>query len=245
MQDLTMSSAKEECNGTDDELKFESDEDEEYRIVPYEPPEKLHCFPNRDVVRSLQATGWIESQHYIVGYHVNYDAYWRHVSHGALMSGIARCGSIDILGLGTLTAEVTFLHVEFFTEDFFTQDTKIPPPQLGDYPRWIIEFGSPHGTTWHTIPSIATTSTVYVPRGIPFDMTEVMQKLTLDRTLDLEARYLHDESHITHLIVDLKRAKGRLSQFNGYLDGDGIVVDWVDDKGEAGNYQAGTSRGRV
>ncbi|KAF6139578.1 hypothetical protein GIB67_015535 [Kingdonia uniflora] len=75
-------------------------------------------------------------------------------------------------------------------------------------------------------------------------MTEEMQKLTLDRTLDLEARHLHDESRITHLTADLRRAEGRLSQLNDYLDEEGIVVDWEDDKGEAGTSQVGTSRGR-
>ncbi|KAF6145854.1 hypothetical protein GIB67_028849 [Kingdonia uniflora] len=75
-------------------------------------------------------------------------------------------------------------------------------------------------------------------------MTEGMQKLTLDRTLDLEARHLHDKSGITHLKANLKRAKGRLSQLNDYLDGEGIVVDWEDDEGEAGISQAGTSRGK-
>ncbi|KAF6140345.1 hypothetical protein GIB67_011364, partial [Kingdonia uniflora] len=86
----------------------------------------------------------------VVGHHVDYDAYWRHVSHGALMSDIVR-------------------------------------------------------------------------------------------TLDLEARHLHDESRITHLTVDLRRIEGHLSQLNDYLDGKGIVVDWED---EAGTSQAGTSRGR-
>ncbi|KAF6161343.1 hypothetical protein GIB67_009230 [Kingdonia uniflora] len=62
----------------------------EYCAVSYDPPEKLHCFPSFDVVRSLRAAGWIEAQHYIVGHHIDYDAYWRHVSHGALMSNIAR-----------------------------------------------------------------------------------------------------------------------------------------------------------
>ncbi|KAF6146510.1 hypothetical protein GIB67_037810 [Kingdonia uniflora] len=47
----------------------------EHRAVPYDPPEKLHCFPSLDVVRSLRAAGWIEAQHYIVGHHVDYDAY--------------------------------------------------------------------------------------------------------------------------------------------------------------------------
>ncbi|KAF6149927.1 hypothetical protein GIB67_008648 [Kingdonia uniflora] len=37
---------------------------------------------------------------------------------------------------------------------------------------------------------------------------------------------------------------GRLSQLNDYLDGDGIVVDWEDEEGEAGTSQVGTSRGR-
>ncbi|KAF6169234.1 hypothetical protein GIB67_013664, partial [Kingdonia uniflora] len=52
--------------------------------------------------------GWIEAQHYIVGYHVDYDAYWRYVLHGALMSDIVRCGDIDIPGLGALTSRITF-----------------------------------------------------------------------------------------------------------------------------------------
>ncbi|KAF6171803.1 hypothetical protein GIB67_007324 [Kingdonia uniflora] len=206
----------------------------EHRAVPYDPPEILHCFPSPDVVRSLRATGWIEAQHYIVGHHIDYDAYWRHVSHGVLMSDITRCGNIDIPGLGALTAGVTFPYVEFPTEDFSTQETQIPPPQLGDYPGWIIEFGSLHGTTWHTIPSIAATSTIDVQIGYDFfAMTEGMQKLTLDRISDLEAQYLHEESRITHLTADLRRAEGRLSQLNDYLDGEGIVVDWEDDEGEA------------
>ncbi|KAF6173150.1 hypothetical protein GIB67_028448, partial [Kingdonia uniflora] len=75
-------------------------------------------------------------------------------------------------------------------------------------------------------------------------MTEGMRKLTFDRTLDLEVRHLHDESRITHLTANLRRAEGRLSQLNDYLDGEGIVVDWEDDEGEAGTSQAGTSQGR-
>ncbi|KAF6138972.1 hypothetical protein GIB67_010698, partial [Kingdonia uniflora] len=63
-------------------------------------------------------------------------------------------------------------------------------------------------------------------------------------TLDLEARRLHNESCITHLTVDLRRVEGRLSQLNDNLDGEGIVVDWEDDEGEAIISQAGTSRGR-
>ncbi|KAF6138784.1 hypothetical protein GIB67_039123 [Kingdonia uniflora] len=137
----------------------------EHRAVPYDPLEKLHSFPSPDMVRSLRAVGWIKVQHYIVGCHVDYDAYWRHVSHSVLMSGITRCGNIDIPGLGALTAGVTFPHVEFPTGDFSTQETQIPPPWLSDYPGWIIELGSPHGTMWHTIPSIAMTSIVDVPTG--------------------------------------------------------------------------------
>ncbi|KAF6155441.1 hypothetical protein GIB67_019967 [Kingdonia uniflora] len=70
----------------------------------YDPPEKLHCFPTSDVVRSLQAMGWIEAQYYIMSHHVDYDAFLRHVSLGALMSDIARCRNIDIPGLGALTS---------------------------------------------------------------------------------------------------------------------------------------------
>ncbi|KAF6138943.1 hypothetical protein GIB67_025672 [Kingdonia uniflora] len=208
----------------------------------YDPPEKLHCFPSSDVVRSLRAAGWIEVQHYIMGHHIDYDAYWRHVSHGALMSDIARCGNIDIPGLGALTSRVTFLRAEFPTIDFSTQETQIPPPWLGDYPGWIMELRSTHGTTWHTIPSIASTSTIDVPTGYDFfAMTEGMRKLTLDRTLDLEARHLNDDSRIKQLTENLRCADDRLSQLNEYLDGEGIEVEWED---EAGTSQAGTSRGR-
>ncbi|KAF6175783.1 hypothetical protein GIB67_035910 [Kingdonia uniflora] len=214
-QDLTMSSVEEEYDGTDDEDEFESDE-----------------------------AGWIEAQHYIVGHHVEYDAYWRHVSHGALMSDITRCGNIDIPGFDTLTARVTFPHVEFPTGNFSTQETQIPPLRLGDYPGWIMELGSPYGTTWHTIPSIVTTSTVDVPIEYDFfAMTEGMQKLTLDMTLDLEARRLHDQSCITHLTTNLRRTEYRLSQLKDYLNGEGVVVDWEDDEGKAKTSQAGTSRG--
>ncbi|KAF6146130.1 hypothetical protein GIB67_015568 [Kingdonia uniflora] len=89
-----------------------------------------------------------------------------------------------------------------------------------------MEFGTPHGTTWYTIPSIAMTFTIDVPTRYDFfAMTEGMRKLILDMTLDLEVRHLHDESRITHLTVDLRRAEGRLSQLNDYLDGEGNVVD--------------------
>ncbi|KAF6145561.1 hypothetical protein GIB67_037594, partial [Kingdonia uniflora] len=110
----------------------------------------------------------------------------------------------------------------------------------------IIEFGSLHGTTWHTIPSIATTSTVDVPTGYDFfTLIEGMRKLRLNRKLDFEARHLHDQSRITHLTTDLRRAEYRLFQLNDYLDGEvEAVVDWEDDKGKEGTSQAGTSRGR-
>ncbi|KAF6158138.1 hypothetical protein GIB67_014932 [Kingdonia uniflora] len=87
----------------------------------------------------LEYSGWIEAQHYIVGHHVDNDAYWRYVSHGALMSDIARYGNIDIPSLGALTDRVTILHVEFPTTDFSTQETQIPPSQFGDYSGWIME----------------------------------------------------------------------------------------------------------
>ncbi|KAF6163628.1 hypothetical protein GIB67_036088 [Kingdonia uniflora] len=135
----------------------------EHRAVPYDPLEKLYCFATDNLVTFLREVGWIEAQHYIVGHHVDYNAYWSHVSHGALISDIARCGNIDIPGPGALTGGVTFPHVEFSTADFFTQETQIPPSQFGDYPGWTMELGSPHGTTWHTIPSSATTSTIDVP----------------------------------------------------------------------------------
>ncbi|KAF6146782.1 hypothetical protein GIB67_007496 [Kingdonia uniflora] len=134
-----------------------------------------------------------------------------HVSHGALMSIIARCGNIDIPGLGALTGGVTFLHAEFPTVDFSTQEIQIPPPRLGDYLGWIMKLGSPHGTTWHTIPFIASTSAIDMPTRYDFfAMAEGMRKLTLDRILDLEARHLQNESRITHLTADLKRAEGHL-----------------------------------
>ncbi|KAF6148536.1 hypothetical protein GIB67_042495 [Kingdonia uniflora] len=223
-----------------DELKHEAQL--EHRAVPYDPLKKLHCFPTSDVVSSLQAAGWIEVQYYIIGHHVDYDAYWRHVSHGAVMLDIARCGNIDIPGLGALTGRVTFPYAEFPTIDFSTQEIQIPPPQFGDYPGWIMELGSPHGTTCHTIPSIAMTSTIDVPiRYDFFAMTEGMRKLTLNKTLDLEARDLYDESRITQLTENLRRAEDRLSQLNEYLDGEGIEVGWED---KVGTSQAGTSRGR-
>ncbi|KAF6137570.1 hypothetical protein GIB67_031849 [Kingdonia uniflora] len=217
----------------------------EHRVVPCDPPEKLHCFPTDNLVTPLREAGWIEAQHYIVGHHVDYDAYWKHVSHGAIMSDIARCENIDIPGPGALTGGVTFLHAEIPTADIFTLETQIPSPQFGDYPGWTMELGSPHGTMWHTIPSSAMTSTIDVPTGYDFfTMTEGMRKLTLDMTLDLQAQHLHDESHITHLTANLRRAEGRLSQLNEYLDGQGIEVEWEDDEGEAGTSQAGTSHGR-
>ncbi|KAF6177169.1 hypothetical protein GIB67_025506 [Kingdonia uniflora] len=108
-----------------------------------------------------------------------------------------------------------------------------------------MELGSPHGTTWHTIPFSVTPSTIDVPTVYNFfAMTEGMRKLILDMTLDLQAQHLHDESRITHLTVNLRRAEGRLSQLNEYLDGQGIEVEWEDDKGEAGTSQAGTSHVR-
>ncbi|KAF6160379.1 hypothetical protein GIB67_019148 [Kingdonia uniflora] len=192
-------------------------------LLPYDPPEKLHCFPNDNLVTSLREAGWIEAQHYIVGHHVDYDAYWSHVSHGALMSDIARCGNIDIPGPGALTGGVTFPHIEFPTANFFTQETQIPPPQFGDYLGWNMELGSPHGTTWHTIPSSATSSTIDVPTGYDFfTMTEGIRKLTLDMTLDLQAQHLHDESRITHLMANLRRTEGHFSELNEYLDGQGL-----------------------
>ncbi|KAF6151597.1 hypothetical protein GIB67_021783 [Kingdonia uniflora] len=110
-----------------------------------------------------------------------------------------------------------------------------------------MELGSPHGTTWYTIPSIGSTSTIDVPTGYNFfAMTEGMRKLTLDRTLDLEARHLHDESRITQLTENLRRAEDCLSQLNEYLDREGIEVEWEDEAGtsQVGTSQAGTSRGR-
>ncbi|KAF6151792.1 hypothetical protein GIB67_010366 [Kingdonia uniflora] len=92
------------------------------------------------------------------------------------------------------------------------EETQIPPLRLGDYPGWIIKFESPHGTTWHTISSISTTSTVNLPTWYDyFAITKDMRKLTLDKTLDLEARHLHDKNRIIHLTMDLRRVEYRLS----------------------------------
>ncbi|KAF6169407.1 hypothetical protein GIB67_010632 [Kingdonia uniflora] len=77
-----------------------------------------------------------------------------------------------------------------------------------------------------------------------FTMTEGMKKLILDRTSDLEARHLNDQSRIIYLTTDLRCAEYRLSQLNNYLEGEGVVVDWEDDEGEAGTSQVGPSRGR-
>ncbi|KAF6154582.1 hypothetical protein GIB67_017964 [Kingdonia uniflora] len=88
------------------------------------------------------------------------------------------------------------------------------------------------------------TSIIDMPTGYDFAMTEGMRNLTLDMTLDLQAQHLHDESRITHLTANLRRAEGRLSQLNEYLDGQGIEVEWEDDEGEAGTFQARTSHGR-
>ncbi|KAF6144855.1 hypothetical protein GIB67_001866 [Kingdonia uniflora] len=161
------------------------------------------------------------------------------------MSDIASCGDIDIPGPGALADRVTFPHVEFPTVDFFTQETQIPPPQFGDYPGWTMELGSPHGTTWHTIPSSATTSTIDVLTGYNFfAMTEGMRKLTLDMTLDLQAQHLHDESRIAHLTAKLRCTEGRLSQLNEYLDGQGIEVEWENNEGEVGTSPRRGSRER-
>ncbi|KAF6165408.1 hypothetical protein GIB67_018852 [Kingdonia uniflora] len=77
-----------------------------------------------------------------------------------------------------------------------------------------------------------------------FAMTEGMRKFILDKTLDLEARHLYDESHITYLTMSLSPVEYRLSQLNDYLDKKGIVVDWEHDEGKVGSSQAETSRGR-
>ncbi|KAF6160664.1 hypothetical protein GIB67_019604 [Kingdonia uniflora] len=55
-----------------------------------------------------------------------------------------------------------------------------------------------------------------------FAMTEGMQKFTLDRILDLEARHLYEQSRIIHLTTNLRRTEYRLSQLNDYLDGESI-----------------------
>ncbi|KAF6155350.1 hypothetical protein GIB67_019876 [Kingdonia uniflora] len=63
--------------------------------------------------------------------------------------------------------------------------------------------------------------------------------------LKREAQHLHDESRITHLTANLRRADGRLSQLNEYLDGQGIEVEWEDDEGEEGTSQARTCQTRT
>ncbi|KAF6156493.1 hypothetical protein GIB67_011294, partial [Kingdonia uniflora] len=184
----------------------------DHRTVPYDPPEKLYCFPSPDVVRSLRAVGWIEAQHYIVGHHVDYDAYWNYVLHAVLMSDITRCGNINIPGHGALTGGVTFPHIKFPTTVFLLRKHKSLPHGLVTT-GWIMELRLPHGSTWNNILSIVMTSTIDVPAGYDFfAMTEGVQKLTLDRTLDLETRHLHDESRITHLTMNLRRAEYYLSQ---------------------------------
>ncbi|KAF6162017.1 hypothetical protein GIB67_017553 [Kingdonia uniflora] len=90
------------------------------------------------------------------------DALKRHVSHGALMSDIARCGNIDIPGPGALTGGVTFLHVEFPTTNFFTQETQIPTPQFGIEVEWEDDEGEA-GT------SQAWTSNVRGSRGRTYE----------------------------------------------------------------------------
>ncbi|KAF6162793.1 hypothetical protein GIB67_029062, partial [Kingdonia uniflora] len=102
----------------------------EHRAVTYDPPEKLYYFMTDNLVTSLREAGWIKTQHYIVGHHVDYDAYWRHVSHGALMSDIARWGNIDIPGPGALTGGVTFPHVEFPLQIFLLRRHKSFPHSL-------------------------------------------------------------------------------------------------------------------
>ncbi|KAF6151124.1 hypothetical protein GIB67_002376 [Kingdonia uniflora] len=78
-------------------------------------------------------------------------------------------------------------------------------------------------------------------------MTEGMLKLTLYMTLDLEARHLHDEGRITHLTAELRRAEGRLSQLNDYLDGKSIgkvtKVKW--DLLKRGLHGGGVHKGGV
>ncbi|KAF6177071.1 hypothetical protein GIB67_015946 [Kingdonia uniflora] len=68
--------------------------------------------------------------------------------------------------------------------------------------------------------------------------------INIKDALKREAQDLHDESRIIHLTANLRRAKGRLSKLNEYLDGQGIEVEWEDGEGEAGTSQAGTSHGR-
>ncbi|KAF6171516.1 hypothetical protein GIB67_018040 [Kingdonia uniflora] len=64
-------------------------------------------------------------------------------------------------------------HYVLIDNRFSTQETQIPSPLLGDYPGWIMELGSPHGTTWYTILAIASTSTIDMPTGYDFfAMTE-------------------------------------------------------------------------
>ncbi|KAF6151213.1 hypothetical protein GIB67_037421, partial [Kingdonia uniflora] len=120
-----------------------------------------------DVVRSLRATGWIEAHHYITGHHVDYDAYWRHVSYGALMSDIARCGNIDIPGRGALIDGVTFLRVEFFTIDFSTQATQILPPRLEYRLSQLNDYFDGEGVVvdWEDDESEAETSQAGTSRG--------------------------------------------------------------------------------
>ncbi|KAF6163253.1 hypothetical protein GIB67_025117 [Kingdonia uniflora] len=158
MQDLTMSSKEEEHDGTGDEEEFKFDE-ARASCSALRPSKETLLLSEPRCGSFPPSSGLDRSTTYIVGHHVDYDAYWKHVLHGVLMSNIARCGSIGIPGLGVLIGRVTFPHVEFPTANFSTHETQIPPPRLGDYPGWIMELGSPYGTAWHTIPSIVMNST--------------------------------------------------------------------------------------
>ncbi|KAF6171313.1 hypothetical protein GIB67_036981, partial [Kingdonia uniflora] len=130
--------------------------------------------------------------------------------------------------------------IEF--EEVVNISTELPPPLPQYYgARDFRQLTQPDGNG-----HLSTSARVrFKCRSILAKLREIyltlIKKLTLDRTLDLEARHLHDESRITQLTKNLRRAEDRLSQLNEYLDGEGIEVEWED---EAGTSQTGTLRGR-
>ncbi|KAF6139901.1 hypothetical protein GIB67_009748 [Kingdonia uniflora] len=140
-----------------------------------------------------------------------------------------------------------------------------PPPPLPQYygARDFPQLTQPDGNT-HLFTSVATTSArvgfkyrsilaklreiyLIVVKHHCYEYCQIGHHILIDnRTLDLEARHLHDESRITQLTKNLRRAEDRLSQLNKYLDGEGIEVGWEDEAetSQARTSQAGTSRGR-
>ncbi|KAF6157758.1 hypothetical protein GIB67_037331, partial [Kingdonia uniflora] len=128
---------------------------------------------------------------------------------------------------------------EFGFEEILNVSTE-PPPPLPEYygPRDFRQLTQPDGNG-HLSTSVATTSA-----RVGFKCRSILAKLREIYLRLIKAQHLHDEGRITYLTTNLRRAEGRLSQLNEYLDGQGIEVEWEDDEGEAGTFQAGTSHGR-